>query len=302
MTAKYIDIKKFAVHDGPGIRTTLFLKGCPLHCKWCHNPESISFDKQLSYLSTKCIGCGECVTVCPTSSHSISENGHIFNRQGCIGCGACEEACLADALKLYGKEITVEEAYDVIMEDKSFYDNSGGGATISGGEPMMQADFVAELFKKLRESGVHTAIDTCGYVKYSEYEKVIPYTNMFLYDLKHIDSDKHKAAVGKPNELILENLLKLDKTGIDIEIRIPFVPGINTDEETVRGMAEFMSRCKHITRVKVLPYHSLAGSKYESLDMENTLPRVDSPSDEMLDWAADIISSYGVNAISGRKS
>ena len=302
MVAKYIDIKKFAVHDGPGIRTTLFVKGCPLHCKWCHNPESISFEKQLSYLYAKCIGCGECVSVCPTGSHNISEKGHIFNRQSCIGCGACEEACLGDALKLYGKDITLEEAYNVIMEDKSFYDNSGGGATISGGEPMMQADFVAALFKKLRESGVHTAIDTCGYVKFSEYEKVIPYTNMFLYDLKHIDSKKHKAAVGKPNELILENLLKLDNTGIDIEIRIPFVPGINTDEETVRGMAEFMSRCRHITRVKVLPYHSLAGSKYESLDMENTLPKVDSPSDEMLDWAADLISSYGVNAISGRKS
>ena len=188
------------------------------------------------------------------------------------------------------------------MEDKSFYETSGGGVTVSGGEPMMQADFVAALFKKLCENGVHTALDTCGYVKYSEYEKVIPYTKMFLYDLKHIDSKKHEEAVGKPNELILENLLKLDKTGIDIEIRIPFVPGVNTDEETVRGMGEFLSQCKHITRVKVLPYHSLAGSKYESLDMENTLPKVDSPSDELLDWAADIISSYGVKAVSGRKS
>ena len=302
MTANYIDIKKFAVHDGPGIRTTLFFKGCPLKCKWCHNPESISFERQLSYLPNKCIGCGECVAVCPAAAHEIGDNGHIFIRSSCEGCGKCEEVCLGDALKLYGKEITLDEAYDILMEDKSFYETSGGGVTVSGGEPMMQADFVAALFKKLCENGVHTALDTCGYVKYSEYEKVIPYTKMFLYDLKHIDSKKHEEAVGKPNELILENLLKLDKTGIDIEIRIPFVPGGNTDEETVRGMGEFLSQCKHITRVKVLPYHSLAGSKYESLDMENTLPKVESPSDELLDWAADIISSYGVKAISGRKS
>lgn len=302
MKAKYIDIKKFAVHDGPGIRTTLFVKGCPLHCKWCHNPESISFEGQLSYLQAKCTGCGECVTQCSVGAHAVNENGHFFDREKCISCGKCESVCLGDALKFYGKEISLDEAYNIIMEDKSFYDNSGGGATISGGEPMMQADFVAALFKRLCEAGVHTALDTCGYVKYSEYEKVIPYTKMFLYDLKHIDSEKHRAAVGKPNELILENLLKLDSTGIDIEIRIPFVPGVNTDEATVRGMAEFMSRCKNITRVKVLPYHSLAGSKYESLGMENTLPRVDSPSDELLDWAADIISSYGVKAISGRKS
>jgi len=302
MTAKYIDIKKFAVHDGPGIRTTLFVKGCPLKCKWCHNPESISFEKQLSYLADKCIGCAECVDACLSGAHSISGGAHAFDRDKCIGCGKCEQVCLGEALKLYGNEITVDQAFDIMMEDKSFYDNSGGGVTVSGGEPMMQADFVAELFKKLCEQGIHTAIDTCGYVKFSEYEKVIPYTKMFLYDIKHIDSKKHQEATGKPNELILENLLKLDETGIDIEIRIPFVPGINTDEETVRGIGEFLSRCRHITRVKVLPYHSLAGSKYESLDMENTLPKVESPSDELLDWAADIISSYGVKAISGRKS
>ena len=302
MVAKYIDIKKFAVHDGPGIRTTLFLKGCPLKCQWCHNPESIGFGGELSYLHNKCIGCGECVAVCPQGAHSFGENGHIFDRSKCIGCGKCDNICLGDAAKFYGNCITVEQAFKVLMEDKSFYDGSGGGVTISGGEPMMQADFVAELFKKLCENGVHTALDTCGYVKFSEYEKVIPYTKMFLYDIKHIDSKKHEEAVGKPNELILENLLKLDKTGIDIEIRIPFVPGVNTDEETVRGIGKFLSQCKHITRVKVLPYHSLAGSKYESLDMENTLPKVESPSDELLDWAVDIIASYGVKAVSGRKS
>ncbi len=302
MFAKYIDIKKFAVHDGPGIRTTLFLKGCPLSCKWCHNPESISFKPQLSYLRNKCLNCGECVTACTQKAHIIKNEAHVFKRELCVNCGNCEKVCLGNALKLYGKEISLEEAYSTIMEDKSFYDNSRGGATISGGEPMLQADFVAALFKKLCENGVHTALDTCGYIKFSEYEKVIPYTKIFLYDIKHIDSKKHTAAVGKSNELILENLLKLDKTGIDIEIRIPFVPGINTDEETVRKISVFLSQCRHITRVKLLPYHSLAGSKYESLDIENTLPKVDSPTDELLNWAADIISSYGLNAINGRKS
>lgn len=263
------DIKRFAVHDGDGIRTTVFLKGCPLKCIWCHNPESIGRKPQIAYYSNKCIGCGECVAACPHGAHSM-ESGHVFDREKCAGCGACEAACLGGAITFYGKTVTVGELLPLLLEDKAFYDNSGGGVTLSGGECLMQADFCAELLKALKAQGIHTAVDTCGFVSKEALDKVIPYTDIFLYDLKAFDEDVHIRCTGQSNRIILENLRYLDSMGKKCEIRIPFVPDCNDDQ--MEKLADFLKNLSNVTRVRVLAYHNYAGSKYDALGMKNTLP------------------------------
>lgn len=271
MKAKIFEIKRFAVHDGDGIRTTVFLKGCPLKCVWCHNPEGIGFKAQLSYHAHKCISCGECVSVCPTGAHKMSEGGHTFEREKCIACSKCAEVCLGDALTLYGKEMTVDEILPELLEDKEFYENSGGGVTLSGGECLMQADFCSELLMKLKELGINTAVDTCGFVSRETLDKVIPFTDVFLYDIKAIDDDVHIRCTGHSNKAILENIKYLDERGCKVEVRYPYVPDYNDGE--AYKIAEFLSELKNITKIRVLPYHNYAGSKYDALDMENTLPR-----------------------------
>ena len=204
MTGIFLDIKRFAVHDGPGIRTTIFLKGCPLRCRWCHNPESISPKPEIGLLQHKCIACGACVESCPVKAHSFSGGKHLFDRSKCNTCGKCVETCYPEALEYYGQKISVDEAVAAILEDKIFYDNSGGGATFSGGEPLLQIEFCTGVFKILRNEGVHCAIDTSGAVKWDKFETVLPYTDMFLYDLKHVDEERHLQHIGSSNRLILE--------------------------------------------------------------------------------------------------
>ena len=282
MRAAAFEIKRLAVHDGDGIRTTVFLKGCPLKCVWCHNPEGIIMKPTLAYYAHKCIDCGECANVCLQKAHIITEKGHVFEREKCIGCGACESACLGEALTLYGKETGVEELLSTLLEDKEFYDNSGGGVTLSGGECLLQADFCASLLKALKENGVHTAVDTCGYVSRAALDKVIPYTDVFLYDVKAIDPMVHKRCTGVENGLILENLRYLDSLEKKIEIRIPYVPGWNDTE--IAPIADFVKSLSSVTGVRVLKYHNYARSKYEALGMENTLP-------EMLPTDAEIAAA-----------
>lgn len=270
MNANIFEIKRFAVHDGNGIRTTVFFKGCPLKCLWCHNPEGISFKRQLAFYESKCINCGECAAVCPAGAQKITAAGHIYNREKCVLCGGCERACLGNALTLYGKEMTVEELMPILLEDKSFYDNSGGGITLSGGECLCQPDFCAELLKNAKENGLNTAVDTCGFVPRTAIEKVMPFTDMFLYDIKAIDENVHIKCTGQSNRRILENLKYIDAAGKKTEIRYPYVPGYNSGE--AESIAEFVSSLKNVTGVRVLSYHNYAGSKYLSLGMKNTLP------------------------------
>lgn len=272
MKGKIIDIKRFAVHDGDGIRTTLFLKGCPLKCKWCHNPESISYKSEIAYYKEKCISCGECGEVCLQNAHTVSEEGHNFDKKKCIACGKCEEVCLGGALTFYGREMTVEEAVKALLEDREFYENSGGGITISGGECLMQADFCREVLKKCKDEGINTAVDTCGYVSREAFDKVLPYTDTFLYDIKAIDEDVHIKCTGKSNKRILENIKYLDENGCKIEVRIPFVPRYNDGE--IQKIADFLSMLKNKVKVRILPYHSFAASKYEALEKDNTLPDI----------------------------
>ncbi|MBO5454271.1 MAG: glycyl-radical enzyme activating protein [Clostridia bacterium] len=270
MKALISDIKRFAVHDGDGIRTTVFFKGCPLKCVWCHNPESIDFKPQVAYYENKCIDCGECVSVCPSGAHKFTQEGHIFERDLCVACGKCEKACLGEALKFYGKEMTVDELLPLLLEDKDFYKTSGGGVTLSGGECLMQADFCAELLQMLKKEGINTAVDTCGYVPKESIDKVLPYTDTFLYDIKAIDENVHIKCTGKSNRLILENIKYIDSLDKSIEVRIPYVPNYNDNQ--IKQIADFLKGLKNSIKVRVLPYHNYAGSKYEALDMENSLP------------------------------
>lgn len=271
MTATVFEIKRFAVHDGDGIRTTVFFKGCPLRCVWCHNPEGLSAPPQLAYYAHKCISCGECAAVCPQMSQKMHNGMHFFEREHCTACGRCAEGCLGDALQIYGREVTVAELLPQLLEDRAFFEESGGGVTLSGGECLMQADFCAELLRALKGEGISTAVDTCGFVPRSALEKVIPYTDVFLYDLKAFDEDVHLRCTGQGNKQILENLRYLDEQNCRIEVRVPFVPEWNDGE--MEKIAALLQGMNSVVRVRVLPYHSFAGSKYAALGLENKLPR-----------------------------
>ncbi len=291
MTANIFEIKRFAVHDGDGIRTTVFLKGCPLKCVWCHNPEGILAKSEIAYYSHKCISCGECIKACAFNAHFIANGVHSFDRSKCVACGKCESVCLGNAITLYGKELTVDELVSILLKDKEFFDNSGGGVTLSGGECLTQIDFCIELFKKLKEKGVNTAIDTCGLVPTTVLDKIIPYTDSFLYDVKAFDNEVHKKCTGVGNKQILDNLLYLDKSGAKIEVRIPFVPGFNDSE--INDIGRFLSKLKNLTKVRVLSYHNHAGSKYLALGRENTLP-TRLPTKEEIEKAKTVLLDYGL--------
>lgn len=288
MKANIFEIKRFAVHDGDGIRTTVFFKGCPLKCVWCHNPEGISFDTELAYNSNKCISCGECVIVCPTKAHYFDNGKHEFNRVKCIKCGKCKDVCFGQALTLYGKEMSLDDIMSVILKDKDFYDNSNGGVTLSGGECLCQVDFCVELLIKLKEYKIHTAIDTCGFIPHSVLDKVIPYTDVFLYDVKAVDEQTHIDCTTKSNKKIIENLRYLDKNGCKIEIRIPFVPKFNDYE--IEKIGKLLSKISNLVKVRILPYHNFANSKYDCLGIKNTLPSK-LPTNEEIDKAKTILKT-----------
>jgi len=254
MKATIFEIKRFAVHDGDGIRTTVFFKGCPLRCVWCHNPEGLSAKKESAFYSHKCISCGEC----KRSDFKASE-------------------CLGEARVDYGREVGVDELVELLLEDREFYESSGGGVTLSGGECLLQADFCREVLKRLKEYGINTAVDTSGYVPRESLDKVIPYTDVFLYDVKALDEKVHIKCTGKSNRLILENLEYLDSLGKKIEIRIPYVPGYNSDE--MEQISAYLKGFGNITGIRVLPYHNYAASKYRALGLPCTLPER-LPSDE----------------------
>lgn len=286
MKGKIFDIKRFAVHDGDGIRTTVFFKGCPLKCVWCHNPEGIDFKPQLAFYANKCICCGECAKICPQNAHSIKNGVHLFDRENCLSCGMCESVCLKDALTLYGKEFTVDELMPLLLADKSFYESSGGGVTLSGGECLSQTDFCRELLRMLKAESINTAVDTCGHVPQSAIEEVIPYTDTFLYDIKALDEDVHIKCTGHSNKQILENLKFIDSCGKNIEIRIPYVPEFN--DKQIEKISDFLAGLKGITKIMLLSYHNYAGSKYTALDMPNTLPEV-LPAKEDIKAAKELI-------------
>lgn len=249
--AMIFDIQRNSFVDGPGIRTTVFFKGCNLRCKWCHNPESQSFDKQMMFYKDKCTGCGKCREVCPN---------HL---QSCDFCGKCELYCPAEARKVCGREYTPAEVFAEVIKDKAFYDNSGGGVTFSGGECMLQLDFLREILEKCKSAGIHTAVDTAGNVPWESFEKILPFTDLFLYDIKAFGAELHRKGTGVSNELILENLKNLSGRA-DIIVRIPVIGGYNDNDEEIRQIADFLKQIK-IIKAELLPYHAMGEHKYTAL-------------------------------------
>lgn len=253
LTATIFDIERNSFVDGPGIRTTVFFKGCNLKCAWCHNPESQSFKPQMMFYKDKCTACGKCKEVCP------------YNLEKCDLCGKCTVYCPMDARKVCGKEYTADEVLAEVIKDKAFYENSGGGVTFSGGECMLQIDFLLEILKKCKQNGIHTAVDTAGHIPFENFEKILPYTDLFLYDLKIFDSDKHKKYVGVGNELILENLKKLLQSGAKIWIRIPVMADVNDTAEEMQKIKEFFVTNGKPQKVELLPYHAMGENKYRAI-------------------------------------
>ena len=272
---KITGIKRFAVHDGDGIRTTVFFKGCPLNCAWCHNPEAISFERQIGYYAHKCIGCGECAKVC--KNHTFKDGVHIFDRTKCTVCGHCAEVCPVSSLELYGEEMDTKSLCEILKTDKPFYDSSGGGITLSGGECLMFPKECREILSEMKKCGINTAVDTCGYVKRESLDEVMEYTDVFLYDLKAFDDNVHVRCTGKSNEIILENLEYLNLCGKNIEIRIPYVPGYNSDQ--IDKIHEYVKNMNSVKKVKILPYHNLAGSKYTALGLKYIQPDIPLPNE-----------------------
>lgn len=295
MKGKIFDIKRFAVHDGPGIRTTVFLKGCSLHCSWRHNPEGISFNPELQFVEKRCIGCGACTYVCQYGVHEISNSVHVLNRNRCVKCGLCIANCPAGALSQCCSEITAEELADKLLEDRDFYIQSGGGVTFSGGECLCQSDFCAETMRILKGYGIHCAVDTSGNAARNEIDKVLPYADMFLYDIKLMDEDRHIKYTGCTNRFILDNIEYINSRGKEIEVRIPVIPTVNDDMMYEAG--DFLKNMKMIKAVKLLKYNNLAGSKYKNLGICNNMPRVKPPADDEIKRLADILKGFRLSVI-----
>ena len=289
------DIERFAIHDGPGIRTTLFLKGCPLACWWCHNPESISPRPQLALFAEKCIGCGRCFDACPNGVHEKHVDGsRALHRERCAACGRCAETCFAGALVMEGREISVEKAMDELRADLPYYQSSGGGITLSGGEPMRQLEFSTAVLQACRAEEIQTALDTCGYAPWEDYLKILPWVDLVLYDFKLADAEEHRKYTGVTNELIRKNLVNLDAMGIPVEIRIPVIPGINDGDRNVEESARFLSERKCVTRVILLPYHGLGETKYRQVGRTYRLDGLLSPTRERLEEIALRMSRSGL--------
>ena len=259
--ATVFDIQRFSIHDGPGIRTTVFLKGCPLSCMWCHNPESKSALPELMLHENSCVGCGECVNVCERKLHSFKEGKHVIDRKSCLICGRCADKCVGGAISVSGKEMTVGEVFSEVMRDKAFYDNSGGGITVSGGEPLMQSDFCYALLSLAKEQGISTAIETSGFSKWENVERLSDCVDLFLWDYKETSPSRHKEYTGVDNVLILENLGKLNEKGAKIVLRCPIIPGLNDREEHFIGIANTANAYSSIIKVELEPYHSLGKGK-----------------------------------------
>ncbi|WP_223144568.1 glycyl-radical enzyme activating protein [Deferribacter autotrophicus] len=259
------DIKKYSVHDGAGIRSTVFLKGCPLKCLWCHNPESQKLSSQMIFYMDRCIQCKSCESVCPKNSIKIDESMHLSDV--CDFCGICIEECPANAIETVGKEMSVREVIDEIKKDEIFYGYSKGGVTFSGGEPFVQFEFLYELLKASKSEGWHTSVDTCGYVEFLKIEKCNRYIDTYLYDLKIMDDVRHKEYTGVSNRLILENLERLSKIAKEIRIRIPLIPGINDSKSDWEMFLKFISKIENVSGVDILPYHNIMLEKYRRLNM-----------------------------------
>ena len=284
-TGIVFDIQKFSVNDGPGVRTAVFMKGCQMKCLWCHNPESLSSKKQLAFNAQKCIGCRRCEQVCPNDVHSFTADGcHIVNFDACQTCGLCVDVCMQDALKIYGKEMSVDEVFAEIIKDKVYFDKSGGGVTLSGGEALKQFDFCLALAKKCQQNGIHVCIETNGASKKQYYQAIAPYVALFLFDYKATGDKLHKQLTGMTRKLVDENLRILNEIDAQVILRCPIIPVYNLSDEHFSAIAKLGDSMANIQKVEVLPYHNFGKGKAKEIGGHWELD-IDIPGeDDALSW------------------
>jgi pyruvate formate lyase activating enzyme len=294
ITGTIFDVKKFAIHDGPGVRTTVFFKGCPLTCALCHNPESQSPDRELVFRADRCRGCGDCVEACPAGALTGTAGARTIDRTRCTRCGTCAEACVAAALEIMGREVTVGDVMTEIEKDVILYDESGGGVTVSGGEPLAQPAFLFALLAACRERAIHTVTDTCGHAPPEIVERAGELTDLFLFDLKLADPDRHRAFTGVSNELILENLRRLSAAARPLILRVPVFPGINDDPDNLVRLADIAASLPHPPPLDLLPYHRGGTEKYARLDRAYAFPALRPPSAARLGELAQRLRNCGL--------
>ena len=298
------NIQKFSLHDGEGIRSTVFFKGCPLNCAWCHNPETWLSKPQLMYNTERCTLCQRCFDSCPNkiiTAKAAETSGaafavvHDFTK--CRACGSCAECCFNDAKEICGKEYSASEVFAIIERDVPFYEQSGGGLTLSGGEAMLQdIEFLEELAKLCQSAGISLSIDTCGFVPFDKFQKMLPYTDVFLYDIKIMDSARHKEFTGSDNSLILENLKKLSDSGAKIHIRLPMIEGVNCDDENISALIEFLREI-NVYKVSLLPYHNIGSAKFQCLGMTQSDISLKAPTAERLAEIRGRFISAGMDTV-----
>jgi pyruvate formate lyase activating enzyme len=286
------NIQRFSIHDGPGIRTTVFLKGCNLHCFWCHNPETLRREAQLQIFPDRCIGCGECFERCPQGAHVMENGGRLFLRERCQACGTCVETCYAQALMLVGECKSVDEVVEEVLRDLPFYETSQGGVTLSGGEPLLQPDFSYAILERCRAEGLHTAIETAANFPWERVAAILPVTDLVMMDVKLMDAERHKACTGVPNVRILENALRLGQEAPALIVRTPIVPGINDNAEDVAAIAQFAAQLPNLLYYELLPFHPMASGKYDSLDMDYRARELKSPPKEQMDALTEVAGRY----------
>lgn len=301
------DIQRFSIHDGPGIRTTVFLKGCSLSCFWCHNPEGRRPRQEIMYQADRCIACGECVQVCPNQAHALVDGIHVFDRASCKTAGECATVCCSGALQLAGRWMTVDEVVAEVLVDKPFFDRSKGGITLSGGEPGLRSAFCREVLARCRQEGLHTAIETCGNCHWHDLEEILEFTDLVMMDLKLITPEKHRAATGSRNERILDNAGHLARSPVPILFRTPIVPTVNDDPEEfgrivtfIRELMQVRSRSRNgvaenAIALEILPFHKLAADKYRNLGMDYQAEKLDPPSRQKMAELAEIAEQEGLD-------
>jgi len=294
------DIKRYAIHDGPGIRTTIFLKGCSLRCQWCQNPEGQETNPEIILRSSRCAReCSECVSVCPQDAISKDGNYIKIDKDKCDLCAKCEDVCVYEALEVVGREVTVQEVMNEIEKDKVFFDESGGGITFSGGEPLMQRDFLEVLLKEIRKKDIHVTLDTSGYVSFEDLDRISDKVDLFLYDLKTMDDEKHEKYTGVSNKLILENLSKLAERRKSVAVRIPLISGINDDDQSIHMFVDYLQSLKNIKQIDLLSYHRGGSEKHKRLRKKGSPRTFQTPSDERIEEIKKILSDAGFSVKAG---